>query len=453
MKNTLFYGLLSVILFLLIGSIGNLYADPASQAPVIKVRTERPDSLYTAGETIRFTIQFIQNDRIIAGKVLKYLISGDGGLNEEGELQTTEQPYVIKTEMYRPGIVTCTVTGRDEAAGKPVTGAWGAGIDVDKITPGMPMPDDLDSFWQKAKAELAAVPIQVMDKQEIPFPEYVSAEVRKQYEDKGVKLYDIKIACAGGMPVSGYLSLPGTMKKGQCPGLVRYTAAPGHIARPEYALDFAAAGGIGLSINAHGHENGRDQKYIEEFCKTMGPWFGPDPQKIYVRGMALRALRAVQYIKSLPEWNGHDLTVTGGSMGGGQALLAAALDKDISLCEATVPAFCDWAGGLKQQRSGWPGALARPEDIKAAAYYDPVNLCKYIKAPTIMITGFIDPLCASSGHYAVYNRLTCPKLIVHNPGGGHSGELYNPTEDIAKIKRFRAEQKAALMEKRSVGSR
>ena len=284
----------------------------------------------------------------------------------------------------------------------------------------------------------------MLERKEVPLPEYIPAATRKYAEDKGVKLYDIKIACAGGMPVSGYLAMPGKPEKGKSCATVTFMGAPGHMALVWVPLSTASYGGIGLSVNAHGHENGRDEKYINEFRGHMGPWFGDTPDKVYVRGIALRALRAVQFLKSLPEWNGKNLEVGGGSMGGGQAMLAAALDPDVSFCDASVPTFCDWAGGLKQQRSGWPEALTKPEQVNAAAYYDLANLAPLIKAPTIMRTGFIDPLCASTGHYAIYNRMTCPKLLFHHPGGGHEGMLLNPKEGNQQIAAFKKEQQQML---------
>jgi len=39
------------------------------------------------------------------------------------------------------------------------------------------------------------------------------------------------------------------------------------------------------------------------------------PETAYFGGMAWRVVRAIEYLKSLPEWNGRDLTVRGGSQG------------------------------------------------------------------------------------------------------------------------------------------
>ena len=409
-----------------------------AEPPVLEIKGERADGLYKAGETIRFKVRFLRNGQPLVGMDLRYKITGDGGLKQSGALKSAATPQTIETKMERPGILICTVTGKDDATGKAVSAKLGAGVDVFKITPGMPKPDDLDEFWKKAKAELAAVPIKVLYKKEIPVPGYIPAATRTYLEKKGgVKLYDIRIACAGGMPVSGYLAEPVKMEKGKCPGSVTFAGAPGYFAAVWVPLSTAGIGGIGLSINAHGVDNGISQEAVKEHRKKVGSWFRDDPKQVYIFGMALRALRALQYIKSLPEWNGKDLTVSGGSMGGGQALLAAALDEDVSFCDATAPTFCDWAGGLKQQRSGWPAALTKPKQIKAAAYYDLANLCTYIKAPTVIRTGFLDHLCAPTGHYAIYNRMTCPKLIFHNPGAGHNIQWLNLKEDLERLRAFR----------------
>lgn len=41
-----------------------------------------------------------------------------------------------------------------------------------------------------------------------------------------------------------------------------------------------------------------------------------NPENNYFKFMILRDLRAIEYAKTLPEWNGKDITVSGGSMGG-----------------------------------------------------------------------------------------------------------------------------------------
>ncbi|NMA46826.1 MAG: hypothetical protein GX945_09725, partial [Lentisphaerae bacterium] len=60
----------------------------------------------------------------------------------------------------------------------------------------------------------------------------------------------------------------------------------------------------------------------------------------------LRVMRSLDFVKTLPEWNGRDLIVVGSSQGGGQAIAAAGLDPQVTLCVAAVPALSDHAGTL-----------------------------------------------------------------------------------------------------------
>ena len=52
-------------------------------------------------------------------------------------------------------------------------------------------------------------------------------------------------------------------------------------------------------------------------------------------------MRSLDYVKSLPEWNGKVLIVKGGSQGGAQSIVAAALDNNVTMMIAEVPAMCD----------------------------------------------------------------------------------------------------------------
>jgi len=49
----------------------------------------------------------------------------------------------------------------------------------------------------------------------------------------------------------------------------------------------------------------------------------------YFRGMYLRLIRTLDFLASQPEWDGKRILVIGESQGGGQALAAAGLDKEL----------------------------------------------------------------------------------------------------------------------------
>jgi len=145
-------------------------------------------------------------------------------------------------------------------------------------------------------------------------------------------------------------------------------------------------------------------------------------------------MRALDYVKSLPEWNGKDLIVCGGSQGGAQTMAAAALDKQVTLAVPGVPALCDLGGRLAKHRPGWPIHFMKPAKkqtdpalIGEAAYVDGVFFAQRIKCPVYFSTGGIDYTCHAMGVFAAYNSVPGKsgknKWIYYNPTGDHSGCL------------------------------
>jgi cephalosporin-C deacetylase-like acetyl esterase len=65
-------------------------------------------------------------------------------------------------------------------------------------------------------------------------------------------------------------------------------------------------------------------------------------------------VRAVDYIFSLPEFDGSTIAVTGGSQGGALSIVTAGLDSRIKYLAAFYPAMCDFTGYLYGRAGGWP---------------------------------------------------------------------------------------------------
>ena len=142
--------------------------------------------------------------------------------------------------------------------------------------------------------------------------------------------------------------------------------------------------------------------------------------------MYLRVMRSLDYIKSRPEWNGKTLVVSGSSQGGGQAIAAAALDPQVTLCVAAVPALSDHSGSFAKRQPGWPqfyrnGAKADPKVVAATAYYDNVFFARRIKCETWLTTGLFDTTCSPASVYMVYKNLSVKKDLDIFPTGSHSG--------------------------------
>ncbi|XHR31190.1 MAG: acetylxylan esterase [Chthoniobacteraceae bacterium] len=378
--------------------------------------TDKAVALYQPGEKMVFGVQLLDDGKPMAGKNLQWRRTGDDAQTETGKAVSSEtEPLTVSTTLETPGFVRIEVWAVDEqdnplvdAKNKPVRFDGGAGVEVEKLE-GIPEPTDFDEFWTKQKVRLAEVPLK-----------FTLTEVPST--TPGFVVYDVKIDCAGGKPVSGYFTKPKNAAPKSLKAQIGFMGYGVASASPGYA-----AGTLTLNINAHGIENSKDAAYYENLKngELKGYAFKNDenakPETAYFNGMILRVLRALEFLKAQPEWNGKDLTATGGSQGGFQALAAAALDKDVSVCVPSIPWCCD-LGGIKLGRlRGW-----RPDYTDGLGYYDAANMAKRIHCETRIIAGLGDYVCPPSGVCVLYNNLKAPKQLELLQGKTHPYTPPNP---------------------------
>jgi cephalosporin-C deacetylase len=371
--------------------------------------TDKPAVSYQPGEKMVFEVRLVSDDLPVAGTRLEWERSGDDGRREKGEAVSSAEPLVLTTSLDRPGFVRILVTALDEK-GKKIVFDGGAGVEPAKLH-SVPEPKDFDAWWTAQKTLLAQVPLEVIEQKPVP----------EQRAD--VETFDVKIACAGGMPVSGYLSKTKNLQPRSAVARVSfqgYGVSPAS-RQDEWAGKFGKPV-IALNINAHGIENGltREDYVALSKARLKGYAFDPEqnakPETAYYYGMALRVLRALEFVKSLPEWDGKTLIVEGGSQGGFQALLAASLDPAVTRCVAVKPWACDQGGITLGRLKGW-----RPDYTPALGYFDPVNHAKRIRCETRIVSGLGDYVCPPSGISVLYNNLpaTTPKRIEYQQGATH----------------------------------
>ena len=391
---------------------------------------------YAPGETIAFTLSLQRVEKLPAEPhFIKWTLHVDGGERRDGrEPVSLEKPLVLTTKLDRPGFVRLTANLVDEK-GKVVRRAssakarearvffeGGEAVQPEKLQ-GVPEPADFDAFWSKQKAELAAVPFKGLVKLE------------KKPSKGGVEVYAVEIPCAGPRPVTGHITIPVGAKQGKTyPARLTVDGYNGNLRSWEQAPTGGPGGEIRLHINAHGYDLGKDREYYAEFAKRIsshGQTYAlaaeehPEAKGCYFEGMTWRVMRALDYLKSRPEWNGRDLIVSGGSQGGLQTVWAAGLDPQVTRALPGVPWCCDMGGNatLGRVKKNW-GVAWTP----AMGYYDPVNLAKRVaKTCHVEITraGLGDYTCPPSGVAILYNNLPCPKKINWVQGSTHG---YVPPE-------------------------
>ncbi len=422
-------------MFALAGVLGLQAEVDFSKVSIIGT-TDKDAVSYRTGDKMVFTVKVNWNGQAPDAeyKLVCSRTGDDGQTVNYPEEKVTDHPVVFTTSLDRPGFVRlrAVLTGPDGKTVKykdakqkimEVCFDGGAGAEIEKITAAAPEPEDFDAFWTKQKARLPEVP--------------VKAELEKcDTSNSKLNIYRVKVDCPGPRPVTGYLTVPVGAAAKSLPAVVTYQ---GYGVR----MQKAPAGGndkqISFLVNAHGSELDQSEQYykdLSEKIKSNGKSYGLDPEQnqnpetAYFNGMVLRVMRSLEYVKTLPEWNGK-LTAFGSSQGGLQSIWAAALDPDVTECTSNITWSCNLAGGkLDGRLKGWG-----PEWTPALGYYDAVNHARRIKCPvTIPRAGLGDYTCPPSGLAVLYNNLKCPKKISWRQGSTHG---YVPPEPESFIRESR----------------
>ncbi len=414
MKNTQLRYLLS-LLFLLVCS-RQLAAQPVEKFIKVVVAPARPDWTYKIGDKVKFSVSVLQNGNPLKGAKIKYEVGP-----EKLEPQKTEsvtlangQQTIDGGTMKNPGFLRCKVYA--DVEGKTYEGLGTAGFEPGNITPTTNQPDDFTKFWNDAKAELAKVP---MDARMTLLPDRCTETVNVYH----VNLQNYK----PGTRLYGILCVP--KKEGKYPALLK---VPGAGARPYYG-DVATAekGLITFEIGIHGIPVTMDISVYQNL--VAGPLSGywnynlEDRDRYYYKRVYLGCVRSVDFLFSLPQFDGSSLAVTGGSQGGALSIVTAGLDARVKYLAAFYPALSDVTGYLHGRAGGWPHLFDKnnlafnntEKKIETSKYYDVVNFARQVKVPGFYSWGFNDETCPPTSMYAAYNVIKAPKELFLALETGH----------------------------------
>lgn len=390
-----------------------------SQEVTLNIHPDRENGIYERGETVTFELKLEKDHQPLEGKTVSYQIQRDGNLHDEGTITTDAAgTQKIQAKLDNPSFLLCTVTYVQENS-KNLKALAGAGVDPLHLASVRPEPEDFDRFWAEKMARQDAI---AMD------PKLVRLE-NPAFAEQGVEVFDLTLSALGEMPVSGYLAKPLDAKKGSHPIVVTYHGAGVYSANPR--IQYAKNGALALEINAHGIANGQPKEFYEKLAqedlRNYRDRNSDNREEIYFLGMYLRAVRAVKYMQTLPEWDGKTIIVEGSSQGGGQSLVAAGLCPEVTHCIAYVPALCFHTGFLDGMFGGWPKFLqgktpetADPKVVETVPYVDAAIHAKRIKASCVLSVGFIDIVCSPTSVYVAYNNISTPKQIIAVPNMGHA---------------------------------
>jgi len=372
---------------------------------------------YKVGEQADFQVSVLQYGRPINEVEIAYEIGPEKmPVEKQGTLTLKKGTTVLKgMALKEPGFVRCNVTAT--FGGKTYEGKGTAGIAPEKIEAVTKLPSDFDTFWDTAKEALAKIP---MDPKLTLVPEQCTPAVNVYH----VELANIPNTWMGTSKFYGMLSVP--KKPGKYPAILN---VPGAGARP-YFYDYRAEQGvICFNVGIHGVPVNMEQKVYDNLMTGAlnGYMFSQLNNKdaYFYKRVYLGCVRAVDFIYSMPEFDGENLAVHGGSQGGALSIITAALDGRVKYLAAFYPALSDMAAYTEGRAGGWPHMFKyadmeeNPTWLQNTAYYDVVNFARKLEIPGWYSWGFNDNICPPTSMHAAYNSIEAPKELHIYQDSGH----------------------------------
>lgn len=388
-------------------------AFPQSNSGLIKViiSPDRKDWTYKVNETVKFSVQVLKFGNLMENITVDYETGPETmpDIKKEGVVLKTGKTEFSGT-MKTPGFYRVRVWAVVD--GRRYEGLATAAFEPEKIQPTVKDPADFDSFWANTIAEARKINL---DPRITLMPERCTSEAN---------VYHISFQNdAPGSRIYGILAVP--KKAGKYPAILK---VPGAGIRP-YAGDSrtAAQGFITLEIGIHGIPVNLDPEVYNNLAAGALTSYNTvkmnDRNTHYYKRVYVGCVKAVDFIFTLPEFNGTDVAVTGGSQGGALTIVTAGLDKRIRYAAALYPALCDHTGYLNKRAGGWPHYFRtnepKPGEVETLGYYDVVNFARRVTVPGYYTWGYNDLTCPPTSMYSAYNVIAAPKELYIYQETGH----------------------------------
>ena len=412
-----------IMLLALVGATANIAAEnyPYRSDVLWVTVPNHANWLYQTGEKATIEVQFykygIPRDGVVQWSVGDDLLESDkSGTVQLKNGRATINVGTSKKPAFRD------VRLKMQLDGKTYEHHIKIGFSPEQIKPFTQEPNDFMAFWQQNKDEVARLPLKYSK-------EYVPSMSSEKVDCYLIKLQLNKQR----QSFYGYLLMPKNAQKGSCPVVLTPPGAGVKPIRDATTRRFYPENGfIKLAIEIHGLNPTLSEDMFSDIRAAFDNHNNAylrqsleDRDRYYMKHVYLGLMRCIDLLTSLPEWDGRNVIMQGGSQGGALALIAAALDQRVTHCVANHPALSDMGAGSQPGRtSGYPhfkpeeGAYSK-ECLNTLAYYDVVNFARHIKAKTFLTWGYNDNTCPPTTSYAVWNTLNCEKECLITPVNEH----------------------------------
>lgn len=400
------------LFFFLAFSVLGIQAQIRGTNIMVQVQPNHADWNYKIGEKASFEVSVLKSGTPLVGAIISYEagpVMFPTVTKEKVELKEGKMKWT--GSMNTPGFYRLKVTAHVD--GKTYEGLCTAAFSPEKVQPATHCPKDFDAFWEKALADARLIRLN-------PTKRLLAERCTKD-----MNVYEVSYSNDSySSKIYGILSVP--VKPGKYPALLR---VPGAGVRPYTGDTYTAPGkAIILEIGIHGIPVTLDQKVYDDLgygaLRNYSFTNLDNPNENYYKRVVTGAVRGVDYIASLDEWNGKTLGVTGASQGGFLSLAVAALDKRVTFLAAVHDAMCDYESELNGVAGGWPHYFIYDktpslQKLNGVRYYDGVNFARRIHVPGWFSFGYNDEVVPPTSSYGLFNIYPGPKQVSVYQMTGH----------------------------------
>ena len=387
-------------------------AQPRATKVQLYLIPDHADALYKTGENAKVKIVATDCGMALNDAVVNYEISEDlmtPHITKSVTLNGNEATINLGS-MRKPGFLR--VKASVEKDGKNYSTISTVGFDTEKLQPTVTQPTDFKSFWD---AQLESVRKTDLQPTMTLIPERCT--------DK-VNVYNISYRNINNTRMYGILTMP--KADGKYPAILRFPGAG--VGEKSGDIVHAAKGAIILEFGIHGIpvniQNSTIYNDLGSGVLASYPTYNLDNRySYYYKRVYLGCVRGIDFIETLPQFNGK-LGTFGGSQGGALSIVTSALDNRINATVAYFPALCDLEGYTHGRAGGWPHMFktkenCSPEKLSTARYYDVTNFARNLTAPVKYFLGYNDLTCAPTTTRSTYNIITAPKSLLIGENNGH----------------------------------
>jgi cephalosporin-C deacetylase len=286
-----------------------------------------------------------------------------------------------------------------------------------------PRPDDFDSYWEDALAEMRAVE---------PDVELVPAAFQAPHAE----CFHLYFTGVGGARVHAKYLRPKNAAAPH-PAVLQFHGYSGSSGDWHDKLNYPGMGFSVAALDCRGQGGLSEDKGGVRGNTLHGHIIrGLDeaPEKLMYRNLFLDTAQLAAIVMDFEDVDAERVGAFGGSQGGGLTLACGALEPRIKKLAPAMPFLCDYQRvwemdlakfayeELKTFFRNFDPRHEREEEIfTRLGYIDCQHLAPEIRGEVLMSTGLMDEVCPPSSQFAAFNKITAPKQHLIYPDFAHEG--------------------------------